>query len=137
MRIYILSLGCAKNRVDSECLAGELVRAGHIIADEPSSADIGIVNTCGFIRPAVEESISAILELEELKQKGILKKIGVVGCLLNRYGNDLKKEIPSIDFWAKSEDWATVLENLDSIPNCGRCRYPLPSSFPSTFFEAF
>ena len=132
MRIYILSLGCAKNRVDSECLAGELVRAGHIIADEPSSADIGIVNTCGFIRPAVEESISAILELEELKQKGILKKIGVVGCLLNRYGNDLKKEIPSIDFWAKSEDWATVLENLDSIPNCGRCRYPLPSSLKFT-----
>ena len=128
MRIYILSLGCAKNRVDSECLAGELVRAGHVLADDVSKADAAIVNTCGFIRPAVEENIAAILDLEELKLNGKLKKIGVVGCLVNRYGEDLTKEISSVDFWAKSEDWAGVVAALNGTPQSGRCRSSLPSA---------
>ena len=93
MKIYILSLGCAKNRVDSECLAGELIRAGHTLVDDVAEAECGIVNTCGFIRPAVEENISAVLDLEQLKLEGKLKKVGVVGCLVNRYGEDLTKEI--------------------------------------------
>ena len=128
MRIYILSLGCAKNRVDSECLAGELVRAGHVLADDVSKADAAIVNTCGFIRPAVEENIAAILDLEELKLNGKLKKIGVVGCLVNRYGEDLTKEISSVDFWAKSEDWASVVAALNGTPQSGRCRSSLPAA---------
>ena len=103
MKVYCLSLGCAKNRVDSECLAGELQRAGHILVDDVESADVGIVNTCGFIQPASEESIAAILDLEQLKNEGKLKKIGVVGCLVNRYSDDLIKEMPSVDFWARSE----------------------------------
>lgn len=127
MKIYILSLGCAKNSVDSECLAGELTRAGHTIVSDPAEAETGIVNTCGFIRPAAEESISAILDMETLKNEGKLKKIGVVGCLLNRYGEDLKKEMPSVDFWARSEEWSQVLENLGSVPLCGRYRTQLPS----------
>lgn len=132
MKIYCLSLGCAKNRVDSECLAGELKRAGHEMVDSAEEAEIGIVNTCGFIRPAVEESIEAILELEELKQEGRLKKIGVVGCLVNRYGGDLTNEMRSVDFWAESEDWDAVLENLGGAKSSGRCRDPLPSSPPFT-----
>ncbi len=74
MKVYCLSLGCAKNRVDSECLAGELERAGHMLVDDVESADVGIVNTCGFIQPASEESIAAILDLEQLKREGKLKK---------------------------------------------------------------
>ena len=74
MKIYILSLGCAKTKVDSECLAGELKRAVHTLVDYVSLAEIRIVNTCGFIRPAVEESVSAILDLEQLKHEGNSKK---------------------------------------------------------------
>lgn len=132
MKIYCLSLGCAKNRVDSECLAGELKRAGHELVDSVENAEIGIVNTCGFIRPAVEESVGAILELEELKHEGKLKKIGVVGCLVNRYGEELTKDLRSVDFWAESEDWDAVLESLGSSKSTGRSRAPLPSAQPFT-----
>lgn len=128
MKIYCLSLGCAKNRVDSECLAGELKRAGHEFVESVENAEIGIVNTCGFIRPAVEESVAAILELEELKLGGRLKKIGVVGCLVNRYGEELAKDLRSVDFWAESENWDAVLESLGSPKSCGRHRASLPSS---------
>ena len=128
MKVYCLSLGCAKNRVDSECLAGELERAGHILVDDVMFADVGIVNTCGFIQPASEESIAAILDLEQLKKEGKLIKIGVVGCLVNRYSDDLTKEIPSVDFWARSEDWAAVVKSLGGIPEMSRCRSSLPSS---------
>ena len=128
MKIFILSLGCAKNSVDSECLAGELRRAGFDIAPDAESADIGIVNTCGFIRPAVEENIAAILDLEQLKLDGKLKKIGVAGCLVNRYGDDLIKEMPSVDFWARSEEWASVVMALGETPSGCRCRAALPSS---------
>lgn len=128
MKVYCLSLGCAKNRVDSECLAGELRRAGHILVDNVESADVGIVNTCGFIQPASEESIAAILDLEQLKREGKLKKIGVVGCLVNRYSDDLIKEIPSVDFWARSEDWASVIRSMGGVPENSRCRTSLPSS---------
>ncbi|MDO5562904.1 MAG: 30S ribosomal protein S12 methylthiotransferase RimO [Synergistaceae bacterium] len=128
MKIYILSLGCAKNRVDSECLAGELRRCGHELVDDVSKADVGIINTCGFIRPAVEENIAEILDLEQLKLDGRLKKIGVVGCLVNRYGADLMKEVPSVDFWANSEDWGKVIEALGGRSRAGRCRAMLPSS---------
>ena len=128
MKVYCLSLGCAKNRVDSECLAGELERAGHILVDDVMFADVGIVNTCGFIQPASEESIAAILDLEQLKKEGKLIKIGVVGCLVNRYSEDLTKEIPSVDFWARSEDWAAVVKSLGGIPEMSRCRSSLPSS---------
>ena len=127
MKIYILSLGCAKNRVDSECLAGELIRAGHTLVDDVAEAECGIVNTCGFIRPAVEENISAVLDLEQLKLEGKLKKVGVVGCLVNRYGEDLTKEIETVDFWAKSEDWQGVVAALGGTPQAGRCRSPLPA----------
>ena len=84
MKIYLLTLGCAKNRVDSECLAGALKAAGHELVPEVEQAQAAIVNTCGFIRPAVEESIEAILDLEELRQKGELEKIGVVALMVLR-----------------------------------------------------
>ena len=128
MKVFCLSLGCAKNRVDSECLAGELRRAGHTLVDDVGSADVGIVNTCGFIQPASEESIAAILDLEQLKKEGKLKKIGVVGCLVNRYSDDLIKEMPSVDFWARSEDWSSVIKSMGGVPVDGRCRTSLPSS---------
>ena len=128
MKIYFLSLGCAKNTVDSECLAGALSRAGHEIVERIELADAAIVNTCAFIRPAAEESIDAILDLEQMKLDGHLKKVGVVGCLLNRYGDELVKEMPNIDIWARSEEWDKVIAQLGGYPETGRCRLPLPST---------
>lgn len=112
MKIFLLNLGCAKNQVDSEVLAGMLTAAGHVMVKDISSAETAIVNTCGFILPAVEESVDAILELEAMKQRGKLKSIGVVGCLVKRYGIELMKEFPSIDFWADPQDWQMVMEYL-------------------------
>lgn len=128
MKIYLLTLGCAKNRVDSECLAGALKAAGHELVPEVEQAQAAIVNTCGFIRPAVEESIEAILDLEELRQKGELEKIGVVGCLVNRYREGLTSEIPSVDFWAETEDWEGVLKSLATPLDGARRRGSLPST---------
>lgn len=128
MKIYLLTLGCAKNRVDSECLAGALKAAGHELVPEVEQAQAAIVNTCGFIRPAVEESIEAILDLEELRQSGALEKIGVVGCLVNRYREELTSEIPSVDFWAETEDWEGVLKSLATPLDGARRRGSLPST---------
>ena len=128
MKIYLLTLGCAKNRVDSECLAGALKAAGHELVPEVEQAQAAIVNTCGFIRPAVEESIDAILDLEELRQSGELEKIGVVGCLVNRYREGLTSEIPSVDFWAETEDWESVLKSLATPLDGARRRGSLPST---------
>lgn len=128
MKIYLLTLGCAKNRVDSECLAGALKAAGHELVPEVEQAQAAIVNTCGFIRPAVEESIEAILDLEELRQNGALEKIGVVGCLVNRYREGLTAEIPSVDFWAETEDWESVLKSLATPLDGARRRGSLPST---------
>lgn len=128
MKVFCLTLGCAKNRVDSECLAGALDAAGHTVVPSVEEADCALVNTCGFIRPAVEESVSAILDLEELKKNKKLKMIGVVGCLVNRYGDDLRKEVPSVDFWTRCEEWGKVLEALKTpLPDLRRRGF-LPSS---------
>lgn len=128
MKIYFLTLGCAKNRVDSECLAGALAAAGHELVPSAEDAECALVNTCGFIRPAVEESIAAILDLEELKKDKKLQKIGVVGCLVNRYGEDLPSEVPLVDFWARTEDWKFVLEQLKTPGDDARRRGTLPLS---------
>ena len=128
MKIYCLTLGCAKNRVDSECLAGALTAAGHELVSSVEEAECALVNTCGFIRPAVEESVAAILDLEELKRDKKLKKIGVVGCLVNRYEGDLPSEVPLVDFWARTEDWKFVLDQLKTPGDDERHRGTLPSS---------
>lgn len=128
MKIYCLTLGCAKNRVDSECLAGALAAAGHELVPSAEDAECALVNTCGFIRPAVEESIAAILDLEELKKDKKLQKIGVVGCLVNRYWEDLPSEVPLVDFWARTEDWKFVLEQLKTPGDDARRRGTLPLS---------
>ena len=96
---------------------GLLNAAGHEIIfvlqeNGLNQAEIAIINTCGFIEDAVKENINAILDLENLKGNGVIKKIVVVGCIYNRYGEALQKEIPAVDLWVKSEDWYTVLRFL-------------------------
>jgi len=98
-KIFYINLGCAKNLVDSEYILGVIKKQGYAIVNDPLDADIAIVNTCAFIRPAVEESIDTILELVNLKDKGNLTSLFVVGCFVQRYGRKLLKEIPEVDGW--------------------------------------
>src|SRR5215470_4327484 len=100
-KVNIITLGCSKNLVDSEVLSGQL-RANDIdVAHESSKLDhnIVVVNTCGFIDKAKEESINTILEQVDLKKRGRLDKVYVTGCLSERYRNDLESEIPEVDAW--------------------------------------
>ena len=92
-----VSLGCNKNRVDTETALGLLRENGFLLTDDPAQADILLVNTCGFIDPAKEESVNTILDMAEYKQTGRCKVLVVTGCLSQRYSGDLLKEIPEID----------------------------------------
>lgn len=95
-RVGVISLGCPKNRVDTEIMLGELRSQGHEIVNDVESAETVIVNTCGFIDEAKQESIDAILEVAESKQSGH-RRLLVAGCMVNRYGEELAEEIPEID----------------------------------------
>ena len=95
--VWAVSLGCNKNRVDTETALGLLRDNGFLLAGNPADADILLVNTCGFIDPAKEESIDTILEMAEYKKTGNCKVLAVTGCLSQRYSGDLLKEIPEID----------------------------------------
>ena len=98
--VFLINLGCAKNLVDSEHILGLIKQEeGFDITGDPIGADIAIVNTCAFIKPAVEESIDTILELASLKKQGHLERLLVVGCLVQRYGKKLLREIPEVDGW--------------------------------------
>lgn len=96
-KVGIISLGCAKNQVDAEMLLYKIREAGYEISDDPGICDIAIVNTCGFIESAKQESIDEILELATLKREGQIKKLVVTGCLAERYNNELMKEMCEID----------------------------------------
>ena len=113
MKLYLESLGCDKNRVDSEKLLSELLEKyeGSEVTLDPSEADIAIVNTCSFIGPAKEESINTILDLAEYKKSGRLKKLIVAGCLVERYKDEIRKELPEIDEIASVKDYVRRLDS--------------------------
>ncbi len=97
MKVGMVSLGCDKNRVDSEVMLGLLFRAGHSIVNRPEEADVIIVNTCGFIDPAKEESVETILEQAQYKKIGKCSLLIVTGCLAQRYSKEIMDEIPEVD----------------------------------------
>lgn len=121
--VGMVSLGCAKNRVDSEVLLGMLKSAGYEIVSDPAEAEIIFVNTCGFIEPAKEESIEAIFEMARYKQTGRLKKLFVTGCLAQRYMDDLYREMPEVDGFMGVADYARLPEMLREAQAGGRPRY--------------
>jgi ribosomal protein S12 methylthiotransferase len=103
MKVSIVSLGCSKNLVDSELILGSLKNAGHEISSE-EDADLIVVNTCGFIGEAKKESIRTIIELSRYKSRGNCKKLIVTGCLVERYADELKRELPEVDaFWGTGD----------------------------------
>jgi len=121
-RIGFVSLGCPKNLVDSEVMLGTLSRQGYTITPHKEEADVLVVNTCGFIDTAKQESIDTILEMAELKNSGSCKKLVVAGCLAERYRADIRKEIPEIDFVFGPDELGKILEAVklddeDAIPD--------------------
>jgi ribosomal protein S12 methylthiotransferase len=96
-KVGMVSLGCPKNLVDSEVMMGMLAGQGFEITNDSQSADVLVVNTCGFIDSARQESVDTILEMAQLKQTGKLKRLIVAGCLVERYREELQREIPEID----------------------------------------
>lgn len=127
MRIYLLSMGCAKNTADSEHLKAILESCGHEVTDNVDSSDCAIINTCGFIQDAVKENIDAILDLEALKNDGRIKTLIVAGCLVNRYERELREEFSgTVDLFARSEEWSRIIHFLGGREN-SNC-YPVPIS---------
>ncbi len=99
MNIGVISLGCAKNQVDTQTMLGYLKAAGHTFTGDPEKADVLIVNTCGFITPAKEESIDAIFEMAKYKEIGRCRLLVVTGCLSERYRKELTEEMPEVDLF--------------------------------------
>lgn len=115
-KVNIITLGCSKNMVDSEVLSGQLLANEIDTVHENKIRDhnIVIVNTCGFIEKAKEESINTILEQVNLKQKGKLDKVYVTGCLSHRYRDDLEKEIPEVDAWFGTMELPLILKKFEA-----------------------
>ncbi len=111
--VYFVSLGCPKNRVDSEVMLGLIDHAGYKIVAKPDTANVIVVNTCGFIEAAKEESIDTILEMAEFKDSGVCRKLVVAGCLSQRYPEQLAEEIPEIDHILGSADFADIVSVLE------------------------
>ena len=113
-KINIVTLGCSKNTVDSEVLAGHLKQSGYeIFFDSDQDSDYVIINTCGFINDAKEESIDMILRFAEARKNGEIQKLAVMGCLSERYKNDLVNEIPEVDTWYGVNDMDKIVQDLD------------------------
>ena len=115
MNIGFVSLGCSKNLIDTEVAIGKLKNKFNIVND-PKQADIIVVNTCGFIDSAKEEAINTILEMSEYKKKRC-KYLIAMGCLVQRYFEDLPKLLPEVDLFLKISDYPTLLEKIDNMIN--------------------
>lgn len=143
IKVGMVSLGCAKNQVDGEMLMASLKNAGFELSDDAALADVAVVNTCGFIESAKQESIDEILELATLKKEGRIKKLVVTGCLAERYREEIHKELPEVDGVfgiGANGDIAACIESVlegftqrfpekEKMPLCGDRELSTPSYF--------
>ena len=120
-KVGVVSLGCDKNRVDSEIMLASIRDKGFSLTSEQSEADVIIINTCGFIEAARKESIDAILEAAQLKQSG--KKIIVTGCLVQKFGKELLPELPEVDAFCGVDSYVKMGELVESVLNSDRQLY--------------
>jgi len=107
-KVYLISLGCSKNKVDSEVILGILLQDGFVPVANLEEAGVVIINTCAFIQEAVEESIETILEFVHKKEEGKINTLVVTGCLPQRYGEELSREIPEVDFWVGTGEFTQI-----------------------------
>ena len=146
-RIFLISLGCSKNQVDSENILGLLEEKGFCLVSRIEEAEIAVINTCGFIQPAVEESIATIMEVAEQKKTGNLQKIFVLGCFVQRYGKKLLREIPEVDGWLGTGEITRIVDIINrkssGVPEfqIGRPKYladhRTPRSHAAPFYSAY
>ena len=114
-KIAFVSLGCAKNLVNTEQMMALCRRAGHTVTGDPDGADVAVLNTCGFIESAKSEAIENILELAELKKAGRLKKLLVTGCLSQRYPDDIRAELPEVDGMLGTGSYTDVVAAVEEL----------------------
>ena len=127
--LHLVSLGCAKNLVDSEMMLGSLEQGGYTVVENPADADLLLVNTCGFLQSAVEEAVDEILALAEYKQQDHSKKLIVTGCMVQRYGNELQAELPEVDLFIGIDDEIRILELINGLKNDSSLVLTRPSRF--------
>lgn len=135
-RVAIVTLGCPKNQVDSEMIKGLLVKNGYKYEDDPALADIIIVNTCGFIEDAKQESINSIIEMGEYKKKGNCALLIASGCLVQRYAKDLMREMPEIDVLLGTTSFPDIVEAInrslqgERVLNIKHRNFDIPENIP-------
>ncbi len=119
MNVHLVTLGCARNEVDSEELAAQLEAGGFRLVDDAAQADTVMVNTCGFIEQAKKDSIDTLMEASGLKEDGRAKAVVAVGCMAERYGNELAESLPEADAVLGFDDYADIAGRLTTILNGG------------------
>jgi ribosomal protein S12 methylthiotransferase len=125
--VALVTLGCARNEVDSEELAGRLAAEGWLLVEDAAEADVAVINTCGFVQQAKKDSIDALLEASELKNSGRTQKVVAVGCLAERYGEQLAAELPEADAVLGFDSYAEMSSHLTSILNGNKPVAHVPS----------
>ena len=115
MKVAFISLGCAKNLVNTEQMMALCRKAGHTVTGDPEGADVAVLNTCGFIESAKSEAIANILELGQLKEEGKLKKLLVAGCLTQRYPDDIRVELPEVDGMLGTGSYTDVVTAVEEL----------------------
>jgi ribosomal protein S12 methylthiotransferase len=116
LKVGFVSLGCPKNLVDSEVMMGELVARGHELTSRPDQAEVLVVNTCSFIDPAKKESIDTILEMAEYKRVGRAKRLIVAGCLVERYRDHIRKNMPEVDAVIGTNELSHIVALCEGLP---------------------
>ena len=114
-RVALVTLGCARNEVDSSELAGRLSAAGWELVDDAVEADVAVVNTCGFVEQAKKDSVDALLEAADLKDSGRTRAVVAVGCLAERYGKELEASLPEADAVLGFDSYPDLAAHLDGI----------------------
>jgi ribosomal protein S12 methylthiotransferase len=117
--VALVTLGCARNEVDSEELAGRLSADGWTLVSDPALAEVALINTCGFIESAKKDSVDALLEAHSLKGNGTTKAVVAVGCMAERYGNELSEALPEADAILGFDDYQDISLRLQTIINGG------------------
>ncbi|RJQ74079.1 MAG: 30S ribosomal protein S12 methylthiotransferase RimO [Desulfobacteraceae bacterium] len=131
MLIYLESLGCARNQVDSETMLARLEAAGIGITDDPSLAEAIVVNTCSFIESAADESIDTILELAKYKREGRCRRLIVTGCLPERYRDPIVEALPEVDFFLGTGAYEQIVPAVQGAWAAGACLLPDPDAVDS------
>src|SRR3989441_10182606 len=130
MKVHLTTLRCPKNQVDSELMLGRMAAAGHPIVERAEEGECLIVNTCAFIDRAREEAVNTILALARLKQRGVCRALIVTGCLSQRYGGEILREMPEVDSILGTSRLERIVDLLGQAPNPQDSASSAPPGYP-------